>query len=149
MIDKWDRRFIELAEMVAEYSKDPRRKVGCIIVIDKRIVSQGYNGFPAGILDSPERLNNKAWKLDVIIHAEVNAILNAAKNGASTYGSTFYTTFSPCSHCSSAIIQSGAKRVISPPIPDCRRKENLELGRDLLSEAGIKVIDYLGETDVN
>ena len=107
---KWDQRFIELAEVVSTWSKDPKKQVGAVIV-DKfnRIVSTGYNGLPRGIPDTPELLLNQELKLPAIIHAEVNAILFAK---ADLTDCTLYTTLPTCTPCSSLIIQSGIKRVV-------------------------------------
>lgn len=139
-LNKWDQRFYDLAQTISTWSRDPSTKVGAVIVDSgRRIVSTGYNGLPMNILDTQERLNNRVWKLDVIIHAEVNAILNAAKNGSSTEGCTIYTTFSPCSSCSGAIIQAGISKVVCPdPMKQPERwRNNFLLGNLLLEEAGI------------
>ena len=79
MSHKWDHRFIELADHIAQWSKDPSTKVGCVIVgEDREIRSTGFNGFPRGIDDDEERLNNRDLKYPLICHAEENAIMHAA-----------------------------------------------------------------------
>ena len=117
--DKWKKRFLDLASHIAEWSKDPSTKVGAVIVDDKRrIVATGYNGFPKGVRDSEERLNNRALKHKLVVHAEANAILNAV---GSLEGTVLYCTHLPCSSCAKLIIQAGIQAVRVPlgskPIP--------------------------------
>lgn len=113
-MNKWDSRFLRMAEEVATWSKDPSTQVGAIAVDDnKRILSQGYNGFPRGIDDSDERLNNREEKYTYIVHAEKNVIYNATYNGVSLDGSTVYVHgLMVCSECAKGLIQVGVKRVI-------------------------------------
>ncbi len=111
MTDKWVIRFLALAQHVASWSKDPRAKVGAVIVdAEKRIVSLGYNGFPRGVKDDEERLRDKATKLRLVVHAEANAILNAHRIPDQC---TLYTTQVPCDECAKLIIQAGIKTVVS------------------------------------
>ena len=140
-LSTWDQRFLNIAEEIASWSKDVGTRVGSVLVMDRRIVATGYNGFPAGILDNPERYENRELKLAYTVHAEVNALLNAAKNGAQTKGSTLYVTFSPCIHCSTAIIQAGVKKVVCPTIESApeRWRASFKLGQDILNEAEILI----------
>lgn len=111
--DKWDDRFLAMAEHVAQWSKDPSTQVGAVIVRpDKTIVSVGYNGFPRGMEDTPRRLKNREDKYSRIIHAEMNALLNAhdSVNGCTLYG----WPISPCERCAVMIIQAGITRIVSP-----------------------------------
>lgn len=109
---KWDERFVALANHVAEWSKDPSTKVGAVIADDmKRIVSLGFNGFPRGVVDDPERYATRMVKYKLIVHAESNAILSA---GRLVSGCTLYATKFPCSECAKQIIQSGIWRVVAP-----------------------------------
>lgn len=143
-ISKWDRRFLRIAEEVRLWSKDPGTKVGCVLVNDRRILSTGYNGFPAIISDDLERYIDREYKLSVTVHAEKNAILNAAKNGTKVEGSTLYVTFPPCSQCASAVIQAGVAKVICPDpkkAPE-RWRRNFIAASDLFYEAGVKVLYY-------
>jgi len=111
--EKWDRRFLELAEQIAGWSKDPSRGVGAVIVSAARqIVATGFNGLPRGVDDLPERLERPA-KYDFVCHAELNAIIQCARNGVSPVGSTVYTSFSPCVQCTLAIVQAGIVRVVT------------------------------------
>ena len=111
--EKWDRRFLELAEQIAGWSKDPSRGVGAVIVSAARqIVATGFNGLPRGVDDLPERLERPV-KYDFVCHAELNAIIQCARNGVSPVGSTVYTSFSPCVQCTLAIVQAGIVRVVT------------------------------------
>ena len=110
----WDERYLDLAENVSSWSKDPSRKIGAVAVGNKgQILSQGYNGFPRGITDSVERYNDKETKYRYVVHAEMNVIYNATYNGISLDGATLYVTGLPvCSECAKGIIQTGVKRVV-------------------------------------
>lgn len=110
---KWDRRFLEMAECVSQWSKDPSTKVGAVIVDPEtqRVISVGFNGFPRGIQDNAERLLLRETKYDLIIHAEMNALQFAER---SVKGCTLYVyPLPPCIRCATMIIQSGIKRVVS------------------------------------
>lgn len=110
-LNKWDLRFYELACKVAEWSKDPRKKVGAVVVsADKRHVSYGYNGFPSAIADD-DRLNLKEVKNTLCLHAEVNSILNA-RNDVS--GWSLYCSKAVCLHCALVIVQAGIVKVTMP-----------------------------------
>ena len=143
-LDKWDWRFINLANEVSEWSKDPNRKVGCVLVQGKRDVSKGYNGFPEGLSDSLERLTNPNFKDRVIIHAEWNAIVNAAKFGVPVEGSTAYITYHPCSRCASVLIQAGIKKIVCPPPTQSSEKwkQDFTISSDILLEAEVPVLYY-------
>ena len=79
--DKWDRQYMDLAKCIAKWSKDPSTKIGAVAIGDKgQVLSQGYNGFPRGIEDSPERLHIREEKYKYIVHAEMNCIFNASFN---------------------------------------------------------------------
>jgi dCMP deaminase len=143
-LSKWDLRFFEMAVLVSSWSKDPGTRVGAALVGDRRILATGYNGFPSGIDDNPERYANREVKLAYTVHAEVNALLNAAKNGAKTEGSTLYATFHPCVNCAAAIIQGGIRRVVCPAVETApeRWRDSFSRARDLMSEAGIEIVNY-------
>jgi dCMP deaminase len=140
--NKWDMRRLALAKFVAEWSKDPKAKVGAVITdYLGRVIALGYNGFAVGIEDSEGRLNSKE-KLDMILHAEENAVLIA---GERARGGTIYVIGKPtCAHCASVIIQSGLKRVVSP-YPNSGSKEPskwMELGilaTEIFDEASVDV----------
>ena len=146
-LDKWDHRFIRIADEVQSWSKDPSTKCGCVIVRDRRILSTGYNGLPTNLSDSLTRYQDREYKLATIIHAEKNAIFNAAKNGSTTEGSTAYVTWPPCSQCASALIQAGVAKVVCPnpnTAPE-RWRANFQIANELLYEAGVTVL-YFGDS---
>ena len=100
MGSKWDVRFLLLAQHISSWSKDPSTKVGCVVVgADREIRSTGFNGFPRGIDDSIERLEDREEKYPLICHAEENAIMHAARVGVSLKGCTAYVTWPPCTRC--------------------------------------------------
>ena len=144
---RWDRRFLDLSDTIARWSKDPSRGVGAVIVSPSRqIVATGFNGLPRGIEDRPERLERPV-KYDLICHAEMNAIVQCARNGVSPMGSTIYTSFAPCVHCTLSIIQSGIVRVVTYPsgAGDEHWTDNLRKSRDLLAEAGVEYVELARE----
>ena len=139
-MDKWQKRFFDLARLVATWSKDPSSQVGAVIVDDKkRIVSVGFNGLPIGVEDTVERLNNRELKYELIVHAEANAILTAPKSV--TECTIYVYPYLPCSRCAGAIIQSGIKKVVVPDleIPE-RWIDNFNLSKTVLEEAGVEVL---------
>ena len=108
---KWDKRFINLSTHISDWSKDPSTKCGAVITKGNRIISLGFNGFPQGIEDHDERLNNREVKYKMVLHAEVNALLFANKDLS---GCTIYVSpMPPCSRCAAQIIQSGIKRIVT------------------------------------
>ncbi|MBT3419891.1 MAG: dCMP deaminase family protein [Euryarchaeota archaeon] len=142
MSEKWDTRFVELAMHIANWSKDPSTKVGCVVVgEDREIRSTGFNGFPRGIKDDEERLLDREQKYPLICHAEENAIMHAARIGVSLKGSTAYVTWPPCSRCARSLIQSGIKEIIYPTpgeIPE-RWIEDFNISNGMIKEAGVIV----------
>lgn len=111
MSKKWDKRFLEIAEHVSTWSRDPSTKCGSAITRGKFIVSLGFNGFPAGTSDDPEIYADRPRKLRRVAHSELNAILSAKQD---LTGCTIYVhPFTPCAQCSVAIIQSGITRVVT------------------------------------
>lgn len=123
-----------MAHVWAENSYCERRKVGALIVKDRMIISDGYNGTPSGFENVCEDENNdtKAY----VLHAEANAITKVAKSHNSSQGATLYITDSPCIECAKLIIQAGINRVVYS------RKYRITEGLDLLERAGIE-IDHL------
>ena len=130
-MQKFDDRYLEMAAIWAKNSYCKRRQVGALIVKDKMIISDGYNGTPSGFENVCED-ENGATK-PYVLHAEANAISKVAKSGNSSEGSTVYVTASPCIECSKLIIQAGIKRVVY------RDEYRLTDGVDLLRRAGIEV----------
>ncbi len=113
-MDKWDKRFMDMAKLVSTWSKDPHCKVGAVVVShDKRQTAFGYNGLPRNIEDTIEILRDRNRKNKLIVHAELNALLNASFD---TKGCKMYVTKFPCCNCAQAIIQAGICSVVSPDI---------------------------------
>ena len=142
MGSKWDVRFLELANHISSWSKDPSTKVGCIIVgADREIRSTGFNGFPRGIDDSEERLTDREEKYPLICHAEENAIMHAARVGVSLKDCTAYVTWPPCTRCARSLIQAGIVEVVyagTSNIPE-RWLEDFTRSTNMMKEAGIKL----------
>lgn len=128
------------AKYAAEGSKDPSTKVGCVIVRpDRTPCSWGTNGFPQGIADTPERLNDRPTKYDLTIHAELNALLFASERVA---GYTIYTTFAPCIRCAATIVQAKLARCVFRTSDNPRWKDEQARAVALFIEAGIEVYGY-------
>ena len=126
-----DLRYLRMARIWAENSYCERRKVGALIVKDKMIISDGYNGTPAGFENVCEDENHLTKPY--VLHAEANAITKIARSGNNSEGATLYVTDAPCIECSKLIIQSGIKKVFYA------RQYRLTDGIDLLQRAGIEV----------
>ena len=108
--EKYDRAYLKMAEIWGQLSYCERKKVGALIVKDRMIISDGYNGTPSGFENVCEDDENYTkW---YVLHAEANAILKVAASTQSCKGATLYITLSPCKECSKLIIQSGIKRVV-------------------------------------
>ena len=134
-----DSRYIRMAQIWAENSYCKRRQVGAIIVKDKMIISDGYNGTPSGfenICEDDNGLTNP-----YVLHAQAKAITKIARSGNNSDGATLYVTSSPCIECAKLIIQAGIKRVVYS------EEYRLTDGIDLLRRAGIEVILNSGETE--
>lgn len=144
---KWVKRFFSLTEEISKWSKDPSTRVGALIVDDNyRIVSQGYNGFPRGVVDSDERYNNRELKYKMVVHAELNAILNALYNGASVRNcSIFIHNLPVCNECAKAIIQSGIKTVYIDTEINERWNESWKISMSMFKEANVKVYIFNNE----
>ncbi len=129
---KTDLVYLKMAEIWGTNSHCKRMQVGCLMVKNKSIISDGYNGSPSGFPNQCEDDSNTT--LPYVLHAEANAITKLAKSTNSSDGSTVYITASPCFECSKLIIQSGIKRVVFKEI--YRKTESLQF----LYEAGIEVV---------
>jgi dCMP deaminase len=139
---KWDARFLGLAAHISAWSKDPSSQVGAVITDGNRIVSLGYNGFAAGVEDTQERLDDRACKLNLTIHAEENAMIFAKRD---LTGCTVYVTHPPCPRCASKLIQEEVARVVYiAPSEDflSRWAADLELSNEMYHEAGVEVTSY-------
>ncbi len=127
-----DVRYLQMAKIWAENSYCKRRKVGALIVNNKMIISDGYNGTPSGFenICEDDEGRTKAY----VLHAEANAITKVAKSNNSSKGATLYVTTSPCIECSKLIIQAGIKRIVFSEL------YRIHDGIDLLQKAGIECV---------
>ncbi len=126
-----DRRYLRMARIWAENSYCDRRKVGALMVKDRTIISDGYNGTPAGfenVCEDPSGVSKP-----YVLHAEANAITKVARSGNSSEGATLYITASPCLDCAKLIIQAGIRRVVFSEL------YRITDGIDLLRRAGVEV----------
>ena len=127
-----DKRYLRRACIWSENSYCKRRQVGALIVKDKMIISDGYNGTPSGFENVCEDENNVTYPY--VLHAEANAITKIARSNNNSEGATLYVTDSPCIECAKLIIQAGIKRVVYS------RQYRLDDGLQLLKKAGIEVV---------
>ena len=147
-MDKWDKRFMELAELVAGWSScyQENRHIGAVIVRDKRILTTGYNGAPKGVVSCKDRKSCLRREMNIpsgtrqeicyAVHAEQNAIAQAAKQGISVEGATLYCTHQPCVICAKMIINSGIKKVLYRyGYPD-------DFSMKLFKEADVEVVQF-------
>ncbi|MBR5475539.1 MAG: dCMP deaminase family protein [Bacteroidaceae bacterium] len=133
-----DSRYIRMAKIWAENSYCQRRQVGALIVKDKMIISDGYNGTPSGFENICE--NEQGLTKPYVLHAEANAITKIARSGNNSEGATLYVTTSPCIECAKLIIQAGIKRVVYS------EEYHVADGVDLLKRAGVETL-YLKEEE--
>ena len=151
-VNKWDDRFMEMAYLIASWAScyKENRKIGCVIVKNKRIMTTGYNGAPAGVRTCVERGECLREKLGIpsgtkqeicyATHAEQNAIIQAAKLGVSIDGATLYCTHQPCSVCAKMIINAGIRRVVyQEGYPD-------SFSLDIFKEAKVQLEHFDPET---
>ena len=145
-MNKWDKRFMEMTELVSTWSSCIRRQVGAIIVKDKRILTTGYNGAPSGVSSCKDRekcirierniASGTCQEICYAVHAEQNAICQAAKLGLAIDGATLYCTHQPCTICARLIINSGIKKVVyKNGYPD-------DFSLELFKEAGVEIVKY-------
>lgn len=141
-LSKWDKRYIELAKQISTWSKDPSRKIGAVAVGSKgQILSQGYNGFPRGILDLQERYDNREVKYKHVVHAEMNVIYNATFSGVSLDGASLFVYGLPvCNECAKGIIQVGIERVViyTDELVPTIWTDAFELTSQMFKETGVK-----------
>ena len=153
-MDKWDKRFMEMAKLVSSWAScyQQDRKIGAVIVKEKRVLTTGYNGAPAGVMTCVERGECLRKKLGIpsgtrhemcyAIHAEQNAIIQAAKLGVSIEGATLYCTHQPCIICAKMIVNSGIERIVyEKGYPD-------DFSLEIIAESGVK-IERFTEADWN
>lgn len=141
--DKWVARYLSLAREISTWSKDPSRQIGAVAVSAKgQVLATGYNGFPRGVFDTPERYNDRPTKHRFVVHAEMNCIFNATYNGVSLDGATMYVWGLPmCSECAKGVAQVGIKKVFwaaTQEIPPTWI-ESLTHTKEILDECGITI----------
>ncbi|MFO8000878.1 MAG: dCMP deaminase family protein [Marinilabilia sp.] len=129
-----DRRYLDMARIWAQNSYCRRRQVGALLVREKMIISDGYNGTPSGFENDCEDIDNRTKPY--VLHAEANAITKVARSGNSSEGATLYVTSSPCIECAKLIIQAGILRVVFS------ENYRVEDGINLLKRAGIEVVQF-------
>ncbi len=129
---KLDRKYLAMAQIWSENSYCKRRKVGALLVKDKMIISDGYNGTPEGFENVCEDENDQTK--EYVLHAEANAITKVAKSNNSSEGATMYVTTSPCVECAKLIIQAGISRVVFT------ERYRMENGLKLLERANIEIV---------
>jgi dCMP deaminase len=149
---RWDNYFLHMALETAKMSKDPSTRVGAILVRKNTVLATGFNGFPIGIADD-DRLHNREQKLEIVVHAEMNAVLAAARRGTAIEGSTIYVAACngagdpgawggpPCARCTVECMQAGIIEYVSwPGKPELltRWGASIKLAKDLIQEAGLK-----------
>ncbi len=151
---KWDHRFMEMTDTISAWAScfQQNRKMGAVIVRDKRILTTGYNGAPQGVKPCVERGECLRRKLGIpsgtraemcyAVHAEQNALIQAARMGVSVYGATMYVTYSPCIICARLIINAGIVKVIYRyDYPD-------EFSKEILKEAGVELVKFDPDAEV-
>ena len=147
-MDKWDKRFVDLAHLIAGWSKDRSTKVGAVIVgRNREVISTGFNGFPPGIDDEIEERHERPVKYLYTEHAERNAIYLAAANGAGLRGTNLYVTMHPCAECARAIIRTGVTRLVTRVVPQPldttgNWRDGCLTAQSLLREAGVSITEY-------
>ena len=138
-------KFVPMVQELAQLSKDPSTKVGAAIFgPGMEVRALGWNGFPRGVIDSEERLNDRPTKYKYVAHAEANAIANAARSGVAIEGcSLLVTALYPCAECCKLIIQAGINHVFAPlPDDDGRWADSFEVSATMFKEAGIEITFY-------
>jgi dCMP deaminase len=157
MNPRWDNYFLDMALRTARMSKDPSTKVGAVLVRPAlpgrkpSVIGTGFNGFPAGIVDHSERLYDRPTKLELVVHAEMNAVLAAAAMGVATAGTTLYVAATdstgarwggpPCVRCAVECIAAGVIEYVSwPGNPNLLTKwaDSIRLAQKLIEEAGLE-----------
>lgn len=143
-MDKWTQRFIARAAEIAMWSKDPSSRVGAVLVVNNRSVSEGFNGPPSCWDDDATATLTRDERLAVTIHAEENAILFAERGIA---GATLYVTHHPCARCAAKLAQKRIKRVVMPEQDESfllRWSSDVALARKIFSQAGIDLVEIKG-----
>jgi dCMP deaminase len=148
---KWTNRFLDLAHLIASWSKDPSTKVGAVAVGEGRqILSTGYNGFPRGVHDDIPARMERPTKYLYVVHAEANLVAHAARHGISLKGATVYTTHYPCAQCAALLINSGIAEVrVDVAGKTNMPGEHFDAAARMFYEAGVGAqhVEYTGGQD--
>lgn len=146
--NKWQGRFIGLAQHIAMWSKDPSTKCGAVVVDHtKNVLGMGYNGFPAGCCDKPEMYQDREIKYSRIVHAEANALISALRHGHVRNAVMYIYPFAPCHECTKLIVQSRAiQQIVFPHLPPedprrCRWTDSHRIAQTMLRETGIEIME--------
>jgi dCMP deaminase len=136
--------FMKHVYLAAERSKDPRTKIGAVLVRDGNVIGTGYNGFARKVLDLPERYNDRETKYSFVVHAEANSVLTCARLGIPTLNSILYTNGIPCQECMKSVIQGGIKEiVVHKQWPNMTHSEkwikSTAISKLMIEETGIKL----------
>lgn len=139
-----DLEFIQLAQVLSLQSKDPNRKVGCLLTLGGEVIAKGYNRFPRVLSDDLNRFKNPDYKRRTIIHAEYDAILDALDSQVCIKGSTAYITYHPCPPCASCLIEAGIAKIVcpSPSSGSPKWHPDFKVASDNLCEAGVLVLYF-------
>lgn len=140
----WDELFMRKVYEIATKSKDPRTKIGAVLVRDNHAILEGYNGFPKGVSDEFGRYSDKETKYKFVVHAEANSVLIAARFGISTEGCTLYTQGIPCNECTKTVIQAGVKEIVVhkqwPNLYSSPKwSESIKVSKTMLAEACVDI----------
>lgn len=141
-MDKWDLRFLGMADYVSSFSKDPSTKVGSILVRDNIVLGMGFNGFPRGMEDKPEYYENREEKYSRIVHGEINALIFS--NEKPLFSTLYNWPFLPCDRCAIQLIQAGVTKFVAPePTADqASRWESMFVKtRQYAKECGVIVME--------
>jgi dCMP deaminase len=146
-IDNFDEWFMNFVYLAARKSKDPKTKIGAVLVKNNEPIAICYNGFPRGVKDSPERYHDRELKRRMVCHAEENVTYLAAKRGVSTVGATLYTQGVPCSECTKGLINAEiSKIIVHKQWPNLMHSpewvSSIELSHVMLKEAGVEVLSF-------
>lgn len=148
MITKWDKRYMDVAQLISTWTKDRSKGVGCVLVGEfGEIRATGFNGFPRGVDDDVDARHERPAKYKWTEHAERNAIYNAAMIGVRTFGCDAYVTWTPCSDCARALIQAGVERVVVLNPVDYSNPtfgEDFRITETMFCEAGID-LEYISD----
>ena len=118
-----DEYYMKIADLVSTRSHDNKYKVGCVIVRDRNILAEGYNGVPSGMIHRTRDIHGDT--LPTVIHSEANALMKLARNGISSNGATIYCTYSPCFECAKLLLQAGIKKIVYQQVYDIKALEFL------------------------